>query len=57
MTTNSSDSGAPNIEESWKIALEDEFKAAYYKNLVAFVKKEYNSRTIFPAGKKHFCSF
>lgn len=57
MTTNSSDSGAPNIEESWKIALEDEFKADYYKNLVAFVKKEYNSRTIFPAGKNIFAAF
>lgn len=57
MTTNSSQTGAPNIEESWKFALEDEFKADYFKNLVAFVKEEVKSRTIYPSGKNIFAAF
>ena len=57
MTTNDSTSVAPKIEESWKIALADEFEADYFKNLVTFVKEETRKHTIYPAGKNIFSAF
>lgn len=56
-TTNNSESVAPKIEESWKYALEDEFKADYFKQLVAFVREETAKHTIYPAGKNIFAAF
>ncbi len=57
MTTNNSASVAPKIEESWKFALADEFKADYFKNLVSFVREETGKHTIYPAGKNIFAAF
>jgi uracil-DNA glycosylase len=57
MTTNHSDSVAPKIEESWKYALESEFRADYFKKLVSFVKAETANYTIYPSGKNIFAAF
>lgn len=45
------------IESSWKEALADQFRENYFKNLVSFIKDEYQGNTIFPAGKDIFNSF
>lgn len=39
------------LEQSWKVALKDEFEKPYFENLVNFVKHEYSQRTIFPPAK------
>ena len=57
MTTNNSDSVALKIEESWKYALEDEFKADYFRKLISFVKQESATQTIYPVGKNIFAAF
>ncbi len=45
------------IEESWKTLLKDEFEKDYFKQLVEFVKQEYKTQTIYPAGKDIFKAF
>ena len=45
------------IEQSWKNILTDEFDKEYFKNLVEFVKSEYNSHTVYPLGKQIFSAF
>lgn len=47
------------IEESWKEALKSEFNQPYFKNLVDFVKAEYdkNPDSIFPKGSQIFRAF
>lgn len=45
------------IADSWKDKLSGEFEKAYFKNLVAFIKEEYKSHTIFPPGKQIFSAF
>ena len=57
MTTNNSTSVAPKIEESWKFALADEFRADYFKNLVSFVREEARKQVIYPPGKDIFSAF
>lgn len=44
------------LEESWKKALESEFKKQYFVDLVQFVKQQYASKpnTVFPAGNQIF---
>jgi uracil-DNA glycosylase len=42
------------IEESWKKVLAPEFKKTYFKELSAFVKKEYVNKKIYPAPKDIF---
>lgn len=46
-----------NIESSWKTQLNDEFKKDYFKNLIGFVKEEYQAHTIYPKGKHIFNAF
>ena len=51
-----------NIEESWKMHLSDEFSKPYFRNLVHFVKAEYNQHTCYPPGNQifnafHYCNF
>lgn len=46
-----------NIEESWKILLKEEFEKEYFSNLVEFLKEEYKTKTIYPAGKEIFKAF
>lgn len=45
------------IEASWKKQLQNEFDKPYFKQLTAFVKKEYQSKTIYPPGKYIFNAF
>lgn len=45
------------IEESWQNVLQDEFEKPYFKNLVAFVKDEYNSQKVYPPGSQIFNAF
>ncbi len=45
------------IEPSWKEVLKDEFEKPYFKNLVGFVKNEYESQQIYPPGKQIFSAF
>ncbi|PLW98331.1 MAG: uracil-DNA glycosylase [Marinilabiliales bacterium] len=48
---------APNIEESWQLALQDEFSASYFKVLRQFLKDEKQNHTIYPAGSRIFAAF
>ena len=45
------------IEPSWKEALKDEFGKDYFGKLTDFVKTEYSSKQIFPAGSQIFNAF
>ncbi len=45
------------IEQSWKKILSEEFEKEYFKNLVEFVKTEYQTQTIYPPGKHIFNAF
>ncbi len=45
------------IHPSWKKILSDEFEKTYFKDLVAFVKSEYQKTTIYPPPKDIFRAF
>lgn len=45
------------IHSSWKEALKEEFAKPYFKELAAFVKKEYQNETVYPAPKYIFRAF
>ncbi len=45
------------IESSWRAKLQNEFEKEYFKNLAGFVKKEYQTKTIYPPGKLIFNAF
>ena len=45
------------IEQSWEEVLQREFEQDYFCNLVAFVKQEYASGTVFPPGNEIFAAF
>ena len=45
------------IAEDWKALLQDEFDKPYFETLTRFVKEEYASRQIFPAGRNIFRAF
>ncbi|MEM6644289.1 MAG: uracil-DNA glycosylase [Bacteroidota bacterium] len=45
------------IEPSWKQQLKDEFTKSYFQQLVAFIKQEYASNKVYPAGAKIFNAF
>lgn len=45
------------IESSWKEKLKDEFEKPYFGELVAFVKDEYRSATVYPSPKFLFRAF
>ena len=45
------------IESSWKEVLKEEFEKPYFKNLVEFVKSEYETQKVFPPGKQIFLAF
>ncbi|WP_179018881.1 uracil-DNA glycosylase [Winogradskyella forsetii] len=46
-----------NIDQSWKKYLNPEFEKPYFKDLVAFVKAEYQNHTCFPKGSDIFNAF
>jgi len=45
------------IETGWKEKLRDEFNQQYFLSLTDFVRDEYNTRQVFPAGSKIFNAF
>jgi len=45
------------IEASWKTVLHEEFEKPYFQTLVDFVKKEYQSKTIYPPASQIFAAF
>lgn len=45
------------IEPSWKEALKEEFDRSYFKNLVEFVRLEYQTQKVYPPGKLIFSAF
>src|SRR3989344_1256979 len=45
------------IDPSWREGLKSEFEQPYFKELVAFVKKEYQDETVYPPPKHIFRAF
>ena len=45
------------IAESWRPALADEFEKPYFQKLIAFVKGEYATAAVYPAGSHIFHAF
>ena len=45
------------MEESWKQLLQAEFDKEYFKELVGFVKSEYQHQTVYPPGSLIFSAF
>lgn len=45
------------IDPSWKDKLSDEFEKPYFKELVSFIKQEYQEHTVYPPGPKIFNAF
>lgn len=45
------------IETSWKKKIQEEFSKTYFKNLIEFVREQYKTRVIYPAGKNIFKAF
>ena len=48
---------SPAIDESWKTALDHEFKANYFRELKHFLTEEKKKHTIFPPGPQLFSAF
>jgi uracil-DNA glycosylase len=45
------------IEESWRKVLAPEFEKPYFQHLIAFVKGEYATTTVYPPGPQIFHAF
>lgn len=45
------------IEASWKAVLKEEFEKDYFRNLTAFVRKEYEENRVYPPGRQIFAAF
>lgn len=45
------------IEPSWQVQLKEEFEKNYFKQLVDFVKNEYQTNTCYPPGNQIFSAF
>jgi uracil-DNA glycosylase len=45
------------IEPSWKEAIGAEFEKTYFKQLVTFIRDEYNNQIVYPPGKMLFNAF
>lgn len=45
------------IEESWRYHLKEEFDKPYFKELIEFVNREYETETVYPPAKQIFNSF
>ena len=48
---------APDIEESWKLALQEEFDTDYFKALKKFLREEVKTQKVYPPGKQIFSAF
>lgn len=49
--------GAPKIEESWQLALQEEFSASYFIALREFLKEEKKKKVVYPPGSRIFAAF
>ncbi len=47
----------PQIEESWKEILQDEFNASYFKTIKEFLVEEKRKHTVYPPGSLIFNAF
>jgi len=47
----------PQIEESWKSVLQEEFDAPYFQALTEFLREEKKIYTVYPPGSKIFSAF
>lgn len=47
----------PQIEESWKNVLKDEFNKEYFKKLKAYLVEEKKKYTVYPPGSQIFAAF
>lgn len=47
----------PQIEDSWKEVLKEEFDAEYFRDLKAFLAEEKKSQTVYPPGPMIFSAF
>jgi uracil-DNA glycosylase len=47
----------PQIEESWKQVLQDEFEAPYFQALTEFLREEKKKQIIYPPGPQIFSAF
>ncbi len=47
----------PNIEDSWKQVLGDEFAAQYFKELTDFLREEKKNHVVYPPGPQIFSAF
>ena len=47
----------PNIEDSWKQVLYDEFNSDYFLELKSFLTEEKNNYIVFPPGSEIFAAF
>ena len=47
----------PQIEESWKLVLQDEFNAPYFQALTDFIREDLKKFTIYPPGQFIFNAF
>ncbi len=45
------------IHPSWQTELNSEFEKPYFKQLISFVKEEYNTKKCFPKGNEIFAAF
>jgi len=47
----------PQIDESWKTVLEDEFNKPYFQELKSFLVAEKSKYTVYPPGSRIFAAF
>jgi uracil-DNA glycosylase len=47
----------PQIEESWKRVLQDEFDAPYFQSLTEFLREEKKKHVVYPPGPEIFAAF
>jgi uracil-DNA glycosylase len=47
----------PQIEESWKQVLREEFDAPYFQALTEFLREEKNKHIVYPSGPQIFSAF
>jgi uracil-DNA glycosylase len=45
------------IDKTWEPYLKDEFSKTYFKELITFIKSEYKTQTVYPAGNQIFNAF
>lgn len=45
------------IEQGWNYQLKEEFEKPYFGDLIDFVKEEYQTTSVYPAGKQIFNAF